>query len=107
VEIKYADWSYSADPERDADEFRYKSRGYLGVFRFVVCDSGGYCLSPILDYECSRICGLHQLVIVSPGRPVHGKPRRSTSACCDSWMKGKITHCRWKADAIEADDLAV
>jgi hypothetical protein len=22
-------------------------------------------------------------------------------------MKGKITHCRWKADAIEADDLAV
>jgi hypothetical protein len=63
VEIKYADWSYSADPERDADEFRYKSRGYPGVFRFVVCDSGGYCLSPIFDYECSRICGLHQLVI--------------------------------------------
>jgi len=63
VEIKYADWSYSADPERDADEFGYKTRGYLGIFRFFVCDSGSHRISSILDYKCSRICGLHQHVV--------------------------------------------
>ena len=35
----------------------------LAFFVFFAFDSGSHRLSPILDYECSRICGLHQHVV--------------------------------------------
>jgi len=45
------------------DELGIKPEDILAFFRFFVCDSGSHRLSPILDYECSRIYGLHQHVV--------------------------------------------